>query len=79
MRTGSPQRLPRRPLRLIFRRRLLTTPGRALVLLCMMIFSLAVPAAIGHAEDSDRLRFYGALRVGDAFLPNSEPVSDVEA
>jgi opacity protein-like surface antigen len=44
----------------------------------MTMVSLAVPVAAAHAQDSDLMRFYGSLRVGYAFLPNSEPVSNTE-
>lgn len=43
-----------------------------------MLF-VVVPAAVAHAQDSDLMRFYGSLRVGWAWLPNTEPVSNVEA
>ncbi|HUF92151.1 MAG TPA: outer membrane beta-barrel protein, partial [Candidatus Limnocylindria bacterium] len=60
-------------------RRPLNTHGRGLVILCMTMLWLAAPVAVSHAQDSDLLRFYGALRVGYAFLSDGKPVSNVEA
>jgi opacity protein-like surface antigen len=45
----------------------------------MTMLSLAAPVAVSHAQDSDLMRFYGAVRVGYAFLPDAHPVSNVEA
>ena len=45
----------------------------------MTILSLAASVAVSHAQDSDLLRFYGALRVGYSFLGSSQPVSGVDA
>jgi opacity protein-like surface antigen len=43
------------------------------------LLSVGAPVAVGHAQDSDVMRFYGALRVGYSFLPKTHPVSNVEA
>jgi opacity protein-like surface antigen len=44
----------------------------------MTLLSVAAPCAVARAQDSDLFRFYGSLRVGYTFLPDKEPVSDVD-